>query len=253
MRVARWRPDGGIVNYGDELNAYLWPKLLSPATSTVAPDGMIYGIGTVLTADLPPANPRIVLGAGLGYHRALPVLDSTWKVYFVRGPHTARALGGVPYITDPGILVSLYFSKDPIPTHSVSFMPRWDSVCSELEDGLKVAGIHFIDPRRPVELVMADIAATGLLLTEALHGAVCADALRVPWVSIYANRGHEYKWHDWCGAMGMVWNPIDAEEFSLRWAADYAVPQLSALSTHTTKLAAVKEAIMRFNNDIEAA
>jgi succinoglycan biosynthesis protein ExoV len=49
-----------------------------------------------------------------------------------------------------------------------------------------------------VEEVLAQIQQTELLLAEAMHGAIVADALRVPWIAIrlYGNF-LEFKWQDW--------------------------------------------------------
>ena len=59
-----------------------------------------------------------------------------------------------------------------------------------------------IDPCGGVERVIADILASELLVTEAMHGAIVADALRVPWVPVRpvqpTNRG---KWFDWASAL----------------------------------------------------
>jgi hypothetical protein len=60
-------------------------------------------------------------------------------------------------------------------------------------------------------------------------GAMTADQLRVPWISIYAERGHEQDWFNWCESKYMIWNPIDMNVHTLSWARDFAVPQLSAL------------------------
>lgn len=239
MIIWRFKPEG-TTNFGDALNDWLWPKLLPPKFTQIP--GVFYGIGTVLGAKQPAAERHVVFGAGAGYS-ALPKPDDTWKVFFVRGPSTAAALGGVQWITDPGILIRNFYDLPLLPGDSVSFMPRWDSMSPELLDGCTRAGIEVIDPCSPVPTVISQISNTGLLLTEALHGAVAADALRIPWISIYANRGHGFKWRDWCASLDMIWNPIDMGEFSLSWARDYAVPQLSARSVSDARYEAVKDSL----------
>ena len=79
-----------------------------------------------------------------------------------------------------------------------------------------------IDPRRPVEEVISDIKASKVLLAEAMHGAIVADALRVPWIPIRAHRRHhDFKWHDWCASMSIRYDPhklpnLDLEELLAR-------------------------------------
>lgn len=212
--------------------------------------GLFYGIGTVLGASNDKtAQCNIVFGSGSGYD-GVPAIDLRWKVYFVRGPVTAAELPGTAWITDPGILMAKFFHRLK-PTFDCSFMSRWNNWTSDLETACAKVGIHVIDPRADVEKVTEEIASSKLLLTEALHGAVVADTLRTPWISIYGDRGHEFKWYDWCGSMGIVWNPIDMVEYTLTWARRYAVPQLSAPSVHAQRLANVEAALACLNQDIE--
>lgn len=249
MLIWRYRPAGGITNFGDELNTWLWPKLL-PAKFTDIP-GTFFAIGTVLGGPLPP-GPKVIFGSGLGYSAPqLPLTDA--RVYFVRGPKTAAKLGGAQWITDPGVLIHMFAKPRAEAPFRVpcAFMPRWDSMSPELVEGCRKAGVEIVDPRLPVEVVIDAIRHTDLLLTEALHGAVVADVLRVPWISIYAQRGHEAKWYDWCGSLGMVWNPIDAATFSLSWARDYAVPQLSALSVLDNRKRGLDRALVDLQSAIE--
>lgn len=265
MLIWRFRPAGADAdpskrNFGDELNDYLWPKLLgkNEAAFAAAP-GVFYGVGTVLGQRCPQDAPRhVVFGAGLGC-AGVPEVDGRWRFYFVRGPHTSEALNDsyygkrVPWITDPGALVHRFF--DPHLTAQswgdVAFMPRWDSITPGLVESCSKANIFVIDPRWPVADVVDQIRCSRLLLTEALHGAVVADTLRVPWISIYASRGHEFKWRDFCASLDMIWNPIDMATFTLAWARDFAVPQLSAQSVLDDRKRKLDRAVEELNSDLE--
>lgn len=242
MMIWRYKPEG-CTNFGDALNDYLWPRLFSQDFQQRP--GYFYGIGTVLGKKMPEQGPHIIFGAGLGYN-GIPTPTSDWDIRFVRGPLTSRLLGECPWITDPGILVRAYFTRNETPSIECAFMPRWDSISPALIEGCAKAGIHLLDPREPVETILETICDTHLLLTEALHGAVCADALRTPWISIYGSRGHEFKWKDWVASLGMIWNPIDATQFTLSWARDFAVPQLSALSVHTDRFTRICTEVERY-------
>ena len=111
----------------------------------------------------------------------------------------------------------------------VAFMPR--EMDPSLVERCAAANIIVIDPTYTNSDITAQIKAVDLLLTESLYGAMTADTLRVPWISIYADRGHEREWREWCATKNMIWTPIDLVTFTLAWARDFAVPQLSALGT----------------------
>ncbi len=94
--------------------------------------------------------------------------------------------------------------------YRVAYMPHWRSdyygnwrrICEQ-------ANIHFIDPAGDVKTILDSIQSTELLLTEALHGAVAADALRVPWVAIRAYRHIlALKWEDWSASIGLSYRPV---------------------------------------------
>jgi len=49
-----------------------------------------------------------------------------------------------------------------------------------------------------VEKVLSEIQQSEVLLAEAMHGAIVADALRVPWVAVRMySQFLDFKWNDW--------------------------------------------------------
>jgi succinoglycan biosynthesis protein ExoV len=220
-------PDG---NFGDDLNPYLWPRLLPGAFDGTAeyrpkdnhaidlanPDDELFvGIGTLIRRELPTTATKHVFGSGFGY--GAPPEDANWHYHCVRGPLTAERLGLAPAtaITDPAVLVRLLPRPAAHKRHRVSFIPHWEMALSgDWRAVCRLAGIHYIDPRGTPETVIAEIAATEMLITEALHGAIVADALRVPWLPVSSKHTIlDFKWKDWCGSVELPYAPAAVPTF----------------------------------------
>lgn len=211
MRLVYARLSPG--NFGDELNAYLWPRLLPGAWRDDDHTDFI-GIGTILSPALARNERRkVVFGAGAGYARA-PRLDAWWCVEFVRGPHTARALGlaGTHAITDAAYCLAFDEAHRPgSRSGAVAFMPHfrsepevdWRGLCRDL-------GWRYVSPTAPVPEAIDALASARIVVAEAMHGAIVADVHRVPWVPVrYGYRGLDFKWHDWCASLRLPYEPLD--------------------------------------------
>lgn len=194
-------------NFGDDLNEIVWPKLL-PGVLSSDRNHLFIGIGTILNDRIPNAPRKTVFGSGYGYGTKPRLEEGQWEFHVVRGPITAKALDLDPKtaVTDPGILVRRIFPNGTRPRHHrVSFMPHhitdqsadWATLCEQ-------AGIHYISPRAPLDQVADAIDNSDRLLTEAMHGAIAADAFRVPWKALEIFDGfNSEKWSDWCLSMEM--------------------------------------------------
>ena len=200
------RPDK-LTNFGDLLNTWLWQKLL-PNFFDHDPSITFIGTGTLLNHLLPQrttkAQKLIIFSTGAGYEKNLTAIPEHWKIYCVRGFLTAQKLG-LPksmVVTDGGVLIRRVFEASATKKQGFAFMPHihharyagqtWQKICQEI-------GFSYIDPGWPVEKVLEAIAQTETLITEAMHGAITADALRIPWIPVITSaRILEFKWHDWC-------------------------------------------------------
>lgn len=203
-------------NFGDEINPWLWPRLM-PVFDDCRKSVFI-GIGTVLNGDTPDwikqADHAIFFSTGAGYGRELRLKPQrNWRIYCVRGPLSAKRLklDKSLAIADGAVLLKRFFS--PVPTeertYRVSYMPHFrHGNPTWLKTACRSVGIHYIDPAGNVEHVISEISNSRLLISEAMHGAIMADTLRVPWLPV---RTHPkilpFKWLDWCASIAQPYRP----------------------------------------------
>jgi succinoglycan biosynthesis protein ExoV len=205
MILYHWR--GVERNFGDELNTLLWPALL-PGWFDSDPGALFLGIGSILDGRHDPRPLKLVAGSGYGGYERRITLDETWRVHWVRGPRTARLLGLPPRlgIGDPGSLIA--HAMPPQPAQSgggIAFMPHFESASrGAWAEAAAAAGVTLIDPRGDPTAIIAAIARCRLLISEALHGVIVADALRRPWVALQPLAPiHRPKWFDWADTLGL--------------------------------------------------
>lgn len=217
MKLYCWR--GETRNFGDELNLLLWPLLL-PGLFDDDPCALFLGIGSVLDARHPPEAIKLVAGAGYGGYRAPAMLDGNWRIHWVRGPHTARSLGLPASLGagDPAMLLPAAGWRAEAHGGAIAFMPHFESLAhGAWHEAAARAGMALIDPRGdPVDIIAA-IGACRLLLTEAMHGAIVADALRVPWVALRPVAAvHRAKWGDWASTLDLsiAFRPLAASSLA---------------------------------------
>jgi succinoglycan biosynthesis protein ExoV len=208
------------------------------------------GIGTLLNDRLPEAARTIVFGAGVGYYGP-PQRSDTWSIYCVRGPLSARALGldGDAAVTDPGALVARLEPPTPAAERwTYAFMPHWESEPDGWQAVCARIGCGFIDPRGDPATVLAALRKTDMLITEAMHGAIVADALRVPWIPVRTREAiNSFKWDDWCQSMALHYRP---QVLPTIWPA---VPQtgIVARARRQAKLAIAARTLARLARQAE--
>lgn len=215
LHYFRWREP----NFGDDLNAWLWhavaPKLIDLDESQV-----MVGIGTVLGAPVPGhyrrARQIFSLGSGVGYGELPDVSREPWAELTVRGPLSAQALG-LPETsigTDGAILLGALEECRPLPDSERAgtvFMPHhkafdidgWREACAR-------AGVIYLDPRWDSRALVQAIRGAKLVLADAMHAAIVADTMRVPWVAL-ANSGQisTVKWLDWTRSLKLDYRAIE--------------------------------------------
>ncbi len=265
-------------NFGDDLNPWIWDRLLPGFFQEEEnPSSVFVGFGTLLNHKLPKFKKTIIFGTGYGFGDP-PQMDETWKIYCVRGPLTTNALSLSPElgIADPAIWVNrLYRPEDCGKRHSISLIPyAWEMNSSPevFQELCQKLGFFCIDPRWPVEQVLKEINSSKLILTAAMHGAIVADALRVPWISFKSNAGiPDLKWTDFCMSLELEYEPKRLYRFSrfsksfpkykrveieimalfLKRLLKNNEPQLSKDQVLERKLDALEEKMEQFKKDIE--
>ncbi len=193
-------------NFGDELNTLVWRSLL-PELETTAREGVLAGIGTILDRSIPHDREVFVMGSGAGLAPLPPdVKSGRFHLVAVRGPLTAE-LAGVPAelaVTDPALLLRVIYpqlllsprtrvaGKTLFVPHLTTAKDRgWHRACA-------LAGIELVDPSQDCVSILKKIASARLVIAEAMHAAIVADAFRVPWIAVASTRHFStFKWVDW--------------------------------------------------------
>lgn len=211
MQLHYHKHPGG--NFGDDLNAWIWDALL-PGWQDWDDDVTLIGVGTLLNEDRLAAfrDRRIlVIGSGVGYGTRQPHLPlaSGWDIRALRGPLSARALG-LPEtlgVIDPAAMIpELDGFRDLPKSDRLVFVPHADSVRRHDWAALcQAAGIDYVSPQGEAREVIRRIGSARLVVAEAMHAAIIADAFRVPWVPVSISRKfNPAKWQDWAASLGLT-------------------------------------------------
>lgn len=229
-------------NFGDDLNGWLWQELV-PNAFDEDERSVFFGIGTIINDRIyeraPKADKIVVFGSGVGYGRTplrnLPDIGDKWKVYCVRGPLSARALGlkDDMVVSDAAVLIRRLFKCTEEKKYSFSYIPHvnqaikhgglWKRVCDQL-------GYGYIDPRWSRDEVLRSLCQAEVIIAEAMHGAIVADALRIPWIAARTTDTiFEFKWQDWCRSVDLNYQPQTITGLPKRRGIEYsAIEWLSA-------------------------
>ncbi len=212
MQIKYCPIDGG--NFGDALNTMVWDRLFPDLTQRK--EGiLVYGIGTLLDGRHDRSLKKIVLGSGLGEaSAALP--DPNWDFRWVRGPLSAHEFGLSSELAlgDPAVLwPELQAGCGGTPGGPIGLIPHyrtWDSF--DWGQVAANAGMVAINPRLSPNEVIVQSRGCSKIMAESLHGAICADAMAIPWAPcILAHRFNEFKWKDWLATVNRPFAPMVAD------------------------------------------
>lgn len=201
---------GGSRNFGDDINPKLLQHLFS--TSIIESESVcIMGIGTILSDEhlhnVSRYERKVIFSSGVGYGTLDKHFDDSWDFVCVRGPNTSAKLDLPPEkgICDGAILLSkIYPVKAYQNNGPVVFIPHVESSWKSSE-GLKSAchnlGIEYLVPDQEFDTFVKVVQSASLVITEAMHGAILADTMRIPWIPVEFHFHNEFKWKDWFSSM----------------------------------------------------
>ncbi len=198
-------------NFGDALNPLIFNKFL-PDFFNEDPEHDFFGIGSIIGLPIvKKANNKVIFSSGFAYGK-LPKLDSSYDFICVRGPLSAKALNidNKLGIADGALLLREFHYESLEKKYDFSYMPHidsenrypWEELCQE-------AGIHYVSPTSDPEFVIQEILKSKCVIAEAMHYAIVADTLRVPWIPVKGYSSiNDFKWKDWTESLNMQYNPI---------------------------------------------
>ncbi|WP_289281968.1 MULTISPECIES: polysaccharide pyruvyl transferase family protein [unclassified Methylophaga] len=197
-------------NFGDAINPWFWSNYIDAPFNDDC-DQLFVGIGTLINDKLPLSNYNSIniMGSGAGYGESIPQPTKSWTIHCVRGPLTAKALGVEQKlaIADPAILISDILGLDNIGdkrTMRVGFMPHHSIDSPRLKKVVEATGVSYISPLGQAMSVISQVNSCERLITSAMHGAILADSLRVPWFPVKNSALIlDFKWEDWAQSMGL--------------------------------------------------
>ncbi len=199
-------------NFGDALNPYIFnhfiPELLN-GNSEIS----FVGIGSILGMDqVTKAKKKVVFSSGFAYGE-LPKIDDSYDIFCVRGPSTCKALNiDTKFAITDGASLLQFIEKDNVKAkrYKFSFMPHWESALKyNWKKICDLADINYLDPTDNHLEIISQIQQSEVVISEAMHAAVVADTLRIPWIPVKAYGGiNSFKWNDWTQSLNMDYLPV---------------------------------------------
>lgn len=203
-------------NFGDDLNPFIFEKIFGEDFHKLCNDLSFYGIGSIIDERIPLNEKSVLFGTGIRNPGA-NYKGNNWDIRFVRGPITANILNS-KYISDSAYCINFLFNeKKSVPKHKVSIIPyfrhmdlyNWNLIS-------KLFGINIISPSDKIENILNEIRLSEKVIAGAMHGAIIADAFRIPWVRLKLGLSgkespfvSELKWTDWIMSMELEDKYID--------------------------------------------
>jgi len=206
-------------NFGDALNPLIFGHYMKNVFDE-SEEQIFLGIGSILGLKKGKNSTKKIIVFSTGYaagnintYGEVPIIDNKYDIFCVRGPKTAELLN-LDYklaIADGAILLNKIYPFAKVKKkYKYSYMPHVGSESMfDWQKFIEELGINFISPKADVEEILENISASEFLLTEAMHGAIVADAFRVPWKAVNGYKEiNVFKWEDYCESMDLKYRPL---------------------------------------------
>jgi succinoglycan biosynthesis protein ExoV len=215
MKVFFHKVHGG--NVGDDVNAELWHRLI-PELDRVSTAQWLIGIGTILDERINGLPGRkVVMGSGLRPNTT-GRLEGDIRIAAVRGLSSAERLGLDASVAacDPGFLIAQLWPASSEPT-TIGLIPHvYSEQWSDISKAAADAGLDVISPTLAIEPFLQRLRRCKRVYCESMHGAIFADALRIPWARVRLTSHYfespavaEFKWQDAFSVVGASSAPLN--------------------------------------------
>ena len=200
-------------NFGDDINPFLLGRLFSKSIIN-SEDVCLVGVGTLLNDHnielLQGYRQKVVFSTGAGYGNLTTRLDNSWDLVCVRGPKSAKQLGisSNKAICDGAVLLSEFYRIVPESERDIDriFIPHLKSHWAggqAIRKAAEASGFMYLPPDCNADHFIDLVSRAKLVVSEAMHGAILADTMRVPWFPVSIHEHHRFKWEDWFLSVGM--------------------------------------------------
>lgn len=206
-------PENGIVNFGDEITADIVRTLFGYKCRLASIDECILiGVGSILEIahTRTSQTPMHIWGSGFINNsegdKYYNFDKSNFIFHAVRGSLTAKRLGGVGVLGDPGLLASLVYKKSNQPIDKIGVVAHYADgklpIVAKIRDDSRFILINPLDS--PQEVAYA-ISSCKLILSSSLHGLIFSDSFGVPNIHLKLSdnlTGGTYKFQDYYSVTG---------------------------------------------------
>lgn len=213
-------------NFGDNLNNIIFPmlgvnNLLEYKKHLSIKENTYLGLGSIIGKRL--NKPVTVLGSGIG--SGLPNINNL-KFGFVRGKITCKTLG----IEEKyAIGDTAYYLKDYMQNLSSNKKTCKVGIIPHHKTKMINKNLNIIHPSLPVEDFIKRVSECEYVLCEAMHGAICADILRVPFAAIQINNDfNRIKWNDWASVLDINLDFGTIDNYNLHLSSDQCLEKISS-------------------------